>query len=95
MGDSGDRRRNRVGRRRIAGRAAAVTASWFGALIAYPLGLGAAGPVVSVLAVRTTLLLVGSLMILAILPLLSVRDVRELTDEAPALAEPQASTQGD
>lgn len=69
--------------------------TWFGALIAYPVGLAMAGPVVSVLAVRTALLLVGSLMILAILPLLSVRDIRQLTDEAPALAESQASAKAD
>ncbi len=68
--------------------------TWFGALIAYPLGLAMAGPVVSVLAVRITLLLVGSLMILAIVPLLGVREVRQLTDEAPALAEPEVPAQG-
>lgn len=60
--------------------------TWFGALIAYPLGLAIAGPLASVLAVRTALLVTGSLQILAILSLLVVRDVRNLTDEAPALA---------
>lgn len=66
--------------------------TWFGALIAYPMGLAMAGPVVSVLAVRTTLLLVGSLMILAIVPLFGVRDIRQLTDEAPALAKANTTT---
>jgi MFS family permease len=60
--------------------------TWFGALIVYPLGLAIVGPVASVLAIRTILLVVGSLMILAILPLFCVRDVRQLTAEAPALA---------
>ncbi len=60
--------------------------TWFGALIAYPLGLAIAGPLASVLAVRTALLVTGSLQILAILSLLVVPDVRNLTDEAPALA---------
>lgn len=63
--------------------------TWFGALIAYPFGLAVAGPVASVLDVRTALLVVGALMILAILPLLSVRDIRQLTDAAPALAQPE------
>jgi Major Facilitator Superfamily len=63
--------------------------TWFGALIAYPAGLALAGPVVSVLDVRMALLVVGSLMILAIVPLLGVRDIRQLTDEAPALTQPQ------
>ena len=78
---------------RSLSRVAAYT--WFGATIAYPLGLAIAGPVVAVLAVRTTLLAVGLLMILAILPLLSVRDIRQITDAAPALARPQLSAQGD
>src|SRR5580704_15598834 len=60
--------------------------TWFGALIAYPLGLAIAGPIASVLAVRTALLVTGSLQILAILSLLVVPDVRNLTDEAPALS---------
>ena len=60
--------------------------TWFGALIAYPLGLAVAGPIASVLAVRTALLLTGALWILALGSLLCVRDVRKLTDEAPALA---------
>ncbi len=60
--------------------------TWFGALIAYPLGLAIAGPVASVLPVRTALLVTGSLQIVAILSLLGVREVRNLTDEAPALA---------
>jgi hypothetical protein len=60
--------------------------TWFGALIAYPLGLAIAGPVASLLPVRTALLVTGSLQILAILSLLGVREVRNLTDEAPALA---------
>jgi MFS family permease len=60
--------------------------TWFGALIAYPLGLAIAGPLASVLAVRTALLFTGSLWILALVSLLFVRDVRKLTDEAPALA---------
>lgn len=62
--------------------------TWFGALIAYPLGLAIAGPVTSVFSVRTVLLLTGALWILATLPLLGVRAVRALTDDAPALAEP-------
>jgi predicted MFS family arabinose efflux permease len=62
--------------------------TWFGALIAYPLGLAIAGPVVSVLAIRVAMLGVGALMILAIAPLLLVRDVWRLTDESPALATP-------
>jgi MFS family permease len=69
--------------------------TWFGALIAFPLGPVIAGPVASVLAVRTALLFVGSLEILAILSLLSVRSVRRLTDEAPALSELQAQPHGD
>jgi MFS family permease len=69
--------------------------TWFGALIAYPLGLAIAGPVASVLALRTTLLVDGSLMILAILSVLIVRDVRTLTDEAPALSKLQVQAQGD
>jgi MFS family permease len=60
--------------------------TWFGALIAYPLGLAIAGPLASVLAVRTALLVTGSLQILAILSLLVVPDVRNLTDEASALS---------
>ena len=61
--------------------------TWFGASIAYPLGLAIAGPIASVLPVRTALLFTGSLWTLAILSLLSVRDIRKLTDEAPALAK--------
>jgi MFS family permease len=60
--------------------------TWFGALIAYPLGLAVAGPVASVVAVRTALLVTGALWIVALASLLCVRDVRKLTDEAPALA---------
>jgi MFS family permease len=60
--------------------------TWFGALIAYPLGLAIAGPLASLLAVRTALLLIGLLWILALVSLLCVRDVRKLTDAAPALA---------
>jgi MFS family permease len=60
--------------------------TWFGALIAYPLGLAIAGPIASVLAVRTALLFTGALWILALVSLLCVRDVRKLTDDAPALA---------
>jgi MFS family permease len=59
--------------------------TWFGALSAYPLGLAIAGPVASVLGVRTALLLTGLLWILAVVSLLAVPDVRNLTDEAPAL----------
>ncbi len=59
--------------------------TWFGALIAYPLGLAIAGPAASVLPVRTALLITGALWLLATLSLLGVPDVRKLTDEAPAL----------
>jgi MFS family permease len=62
--------------------------TWFGALIAYPLGLAIAGPAASVLTVRTVLLFAGLLWILATLSLLGVRAVRMLTDDAPALAKP-------
>ena len=65
--------------------------TWFGALIAFPLGLAIAGPAVSVLSLHTMLLAVGSLMILAILPLLGVRSIRNLTDESPALPMSQMS----
>jgi hypothetical protein len=65
--------------------------TWFGALIAFPLGLAIAGPAVSVLSLHTMLLTVGSLMILAILPLLGVRSIWNLTDESPALPMPQLS----
>ena len=65
--------------------------TWFGATIAAPLGLAIAGPAVSVFSLRATLLVVGSLMILAILPLLGVRSIWNLTDESPALPVPQVS----
>jgi len=69
--------------------------TWFGALIAYPLGLAVAGPVASVLAIRAALLGIGSLMILAIVPLLAVREIWRLTDEAPALTPAQVPAHGD
>ena len=69
--------------------------TWFGALIAYPLGLAIAGPVASVVAIRVAMLGVGALMILAIAPLLAVRDIWRLTDESPALAAPQVPAHGD
>src|SRR5580693_1925205 len=47
--------------------------TWFGALIAYPLGLAVAGPVASVVAVRTALLVTGALWIVALASLLCVR----------------------
>ncbi|MFC6086528.1 MFS transporter [Sphaerisporangium aureirubrum] len=65
--------------------------TWFGALIAFPLGPVIAGPAVSVLSLHTMLLAVGALMILAILPLLSVRSIWSLTDESPTLPTPQMS----
>jgi hypothetical protein len=65
--------------------------SWFGSLISSPLGLAIAGPAVSVLSLRATLLVVGSLMILAILPLLGVRSIWNLTDESSAPPMPQVS----
>jgi len=68
--------------------------TWFGALIAYPAGLAVAGPVASVLPVRTALLVTGALWIVALVSLLTVRDVRRLTDEAPALAQPQVPVPG-
>jgi MFS family permease len=64
---------------------------WFGALIGSPLGLAIAGPAVSVLSVHATLLVVGSLMILAILSLLGVRGIWNLTDESPAFPIPRVS----
>lgn len=59
--------------------------TWFGATIAYPMGLAIAGPVAAFLSVRTALLGVGTLIIVVVLPLFWVHDVRNLTDEAPAL----------
>lgn len=65
--------------------------TWFGALIAYPFGPVIAGPAVSVLSLHSALLIVGSLLILAILPLLGVRSIWNLTDESQALPTPQMS----
>jgi MFS family permease len=75
--------------RQVPGHALSRVSSytWFGASIAYPLGLAVAGPIASVLPVRTALLFTGSLWTLAILSLLGVRDIRRLTDAAPALAK--------
>jgi len=88
---------NTTMQRQVPGEALSRVSSytWFGALIAYPLGLAIAGPVVSVLAIRVALLGVGSLMILAIVPLLAVRDIWRLTDESPALTAPQVAAHGD
>lgn len=65
--------------------------TWFGALIAYPFGPVIAGPLVSVFSLRATLFAIGSLLILAIVPLLGVRSIWNLTDESPALHTPQRS----
>jgi|HubBroStandDraft_1064217.scaffolds.fasta_scaffold17421_2 MFS family permease len=60
--------------------------AWFGALVVFPIGLAAGGPMASVLGVRTALLGVGALMVLVTALLLAVPDIRKLTDDAPALA---------
>lgn len=65
--------------------------TWFASLIASPLGLAIAGPAVSVFSLRATLLVVGLLIILALLPLLGVRSIWNLTDESPTLPMPQVS----
>jgi MFS family permease len=52
--------------------------TWIASLVVFPLGLVLAGPLASLLGVRTTLLGAAGLAALAITVVLSVRDVREL-----------------
>jgi hypothetical protein len=88
---------NTTMQRQVPGHALSRVTSytWFGSLIAYPLGLAMAGPLVSVFAIRRVLLVDGTLLILAILPLLAVPDIWRLTDESPALTVPAVPVPGD
>jgi predicted MFS family arabinose efflux permease len=57
---------------------------WFASLAVYPVGLAVAGPVAAALGVHTVLWATGLIELAAILSLLLVPSVRQLTDEAPA-----------
>jgi MFS family permease len=53
---------------------------WFGSMALYPLGLAIWGPVAVVLGLHETLWLAFVLLVVTTLPLLAIRDVRELRD---------------
>jgi len=57
---------------------------WFASLAVYPVGLAVAGPVAAVLGVRTVLWGSGLIELAAILSLLLVPSIRQLTSEVPA-----------
>jgi predicted MFS family arabinose efflux permease len=64
---------------------------WFASLAVYPVGLAVAGPVAAALGVRAVLWGTGLIELAAILSLLLVPGVRQLTDEAPAAIPAEVS----
>jgi predicted MFS family arabinose efflux permease len=62
---------------------------WFASLAVYPVGLAVAGPVAVVLGVRPVLWGTGLIELAAILSLLLVPSIRQLTNEVPAGTRPQ------
>jgi MFS family permease len=56
---------------------------WFASLAVYPVGLAVAGPVGAALGARTVLWATGLIELAAILSLLLVPSIRQLTNEAP------------
>ena len=61
---------------------------WFASLAVAPVGLTVAGPVAAALGVHTVLWGTGLIQLAAILSLLLVPSVRQLTDEVPADIQP-------
>jgi MFS family permease len=64
---------------------------WFASLAVYPVGLAVAGPVAAAIGVHTVLWGSGLIQLAAILSLLLVPSVRQLTDEAPAMIASEVS----
>lgn len=64
---------------------------WFASLAVYPVGLAVAGPIAAALGVHTVLWGTGLIQLAAILSLLLVPSVRQLTDEAPATIPSEVS----
>ena len=64
---------------------------WFASLAVFPVGLAVAGPAAAALGVRAVLWGTGLIQLAAILSLLLVPSVRQLTDEAPAAIPSQVS----
>jgi MFS family permease len=64
---------------------------WFASLAVYPVGLAVAGPVGAALGVHTVLWATGLIELAAILSLLLVPSVRQLTGEVPVAEPPEAS----
>lgn len=64
---------------------------WFASLAVYPVGLAVAGPVGAALGVHTVLWATGLIELAAILSLLLVPSIRQLTNEAPATIPSQVS----
>jgi predicted MFS family arabinose efflux permease len=64
---------------------------WFASLAVYPVGLAVAGPVAAALGVHAVLWGTGLIQLAAILSLLLVPSVRQLTDETPAMIPSEVS----
>jgi hypothetical protein len=79
--------------RRVAERTLSRVSSynWFASLAVYPVGLAVAGPVGAALGARTVLWATGLIELAAILSLLLVPSIRQLTNEAPPALPSQVS----
>ena len=63
---------------------------WFASLAAYPLGLAVAGPLAAAAGVRAVLWATGLTGLAAVLSLLLIPDIRQLTSQTPEHAQPEA-----